>query len=95
MVIEVGDGESEQRDHLAYRATDDVAHPLSVDIRRRNIQDYPHRYTATLTMAAYERTDVANGTPVPLRITVWKRLPAWAITTTATQPPRRTLPRLP
>jgi hypothetical protein len=37
-------------------------------------------------MAAYEGADVANGTPLPLRITVWKRLPAWDITTTATQP---------
>ena len=65
-----------------------TSHPLSVDIRRGNVQDYPFdRYTATLTMAAYASADVANGMTVPLRITVWKRLPAWDITISATQPP--------
>jgi Domain of unknown function (DUF4436) len=86
MVIEVGDGDSEQQItwHPGQWMT---SHPLSVDIRRGNVEDYPFdRYTATLTMAAYEGADVANGTPLPLRITVWKRLPAWDITTTATQP---------
>ena len=86
MVFEVGDGDSGQQItwHPGQWMT---SHPLSVDIRRGNIEDYPFdRYTATLTMAAYEGADVANGTPLPLRITVWKRLPAWDITTTATQP---------
>ena len=87
MVIEVGDGDSEQQ--IAWHAGQWMtSHPLSVDIRRGNVQDYPFdRYTATLTMAAYASAEVANGMMVPLRITVWKRLPAWDITISATQPP--------
>jgi hypothetical protein len=87
MVIEVGDGDSEQQ--IAWHACQWMtSHPLSVDIRRGNVQDYPFdRYTATLTMAAYASAEVANGMMVPLRTTVWKRLPAWDITITETQPP--------
>lgn len=87
MVVEVGDGNSEQQFtwHPGQWMT---SHTLSVDIRRGNVEDYPFdRYTAALTIAAYEGTDAASGTPVPLRITMWKRLPGWAIATTATRPP--------
>ena len=85
MVVEIGDGDSEQQ-VTWHRGQRMATLPLSFDLSTGNVEDYPFdRYTATLTVTAYEGTDAASGIPLPLQMTVWKRLPAWDIATTATQ----------
>jgi hypothetical protein len=79
MVVRISDGATEQR-VLLRRGQPMIPAPVSLDIGEGTVENYPFdRYAAQLAIAAYEGSDLASATVIPLHVTIWDRLAAWDI----------------